>query len=828
MGIIESQSKNNLLILVFAVLFGALNNIVLFPIALNKEEWGIIRFLPTIAIIVSNVALFGVPQILLKYMPSFKKDGKKNNGLLFYCLTISIIGLGVVSIFLILFKTQFLGVYEENASRLNDYFNYLFPLLILTALTELLSAFSRAHLFSVFQLFLREILHRIVQSILLILVLFSVIDFDLFVLLYSFSQLINLVFLVFFMKKEKILDFRHSQIQSKEQVKILKYGGANFLTGLGATLTGRIDSLMITALVSGGVLFASNGGLEAVAIYAFGAYMVNIIEMHARAVSNIANSIVAKAWEENDLDELSMIYRKTSINQIIVGGLLFVLIWAGIDELFELVGNYHEAKWVVFFLGLGKMISISFGSASSMIVSSKYYTFAMYGMIFLAIITFLLNLFFIPIYGIEGAAIATAIALLMYYCLSFLLLKVKSNLQPFTKNTVVIYLLIAFLFIVAHFVDFGLHPVIEIFIMTLLIGVFYVFMVFKLNISKDMNQTILNILKKIRILIARKIIFPVFLKFGIEKIFNRSEKNSILNIMYHGVLEASDGQRIIRNIDASQFEKHILYLKENFEILSLDETLNHLSQNKINLNKRAVTLSFDDGYENNLSVLLPLLEKHNIPATIYVLGHLANESNRISTVWSNYIDVLLEQGKQEELNRILNFKGENVDLHDYYNSVKELSSEGMKNVLFEFESSTIFQECIKKLNEEAFQLLNVDQLKALSKSPLITIGSHAYWHCNIGIQELDSQLLELKKSKEELESCLGIEINSLAYPDGSYTRETLDIAEKLGYTNQWAVKYQFREDNLDKRIMDRHGIASQTSFESNAFFINLAFNKHSL
>ena len=341
MGIIERQSKNNLLILVFAVFFGALNNIVLFPIALDKEEWGIIRFLPTIAIIVSNIALFGAPQVLLKYMPSFKKDGKSNNGLLFYCLSISLIGLGILILLLLLFKSEFLDVYAENASRLSGYYNYLFPLIVLTVLTELFSAFSRAHLFSVFQLFLREILHRIVQSGLLAFLMFDLIDFNQFVLLYSFSQLFNLIFLLYFLWSEKILDVRPEKIESKRARQMLKFGGANFLTGLGATLTGRFDSLMIAALVSGAAIVAANGGLEAVAIYSFGAYIVTIVEMPARAVSSIANGIVAKAWEENDLEELSMIYRKTSLNQLLIGGLLFASIWSGIDELFELIGAYE-------------------------------------------------------------------------------------------------------------------------------------------------------------------------------------------------------------------------------------------------------------------------------------------------------------------------------------------------------------------------------------------------------------------------------------------------------------------------------------------------------
>ena len=373
MGIIETQSKKNLAILLFAVLFGAINNIILFPIALNKEEWGMIRFLPTVAIIGSNLALLGTPQILLRFMPAFVQGDRSNNGLLRYTFLLSFVGLSVLVSLLFFFKASIVGVYAENASKISDYYILIFPILLLTFITELLSALSRAHFLSVFQLFLKEIGHRLIQSILLLFVLMGWIDFELFIVLFSFSLAINVGFLLVFLSRNKMLDFKSKLISVKEKRSILKYGGSSLLTTFGASLTGRIDSLMIPALVSGGMLGA-NGGLEAVAIYAFGAYLVTIIEMPARAIENISNSIIAKAWVNNNLKELKDIYQKTAINQMIVGGLLFVLIWAGIDELFKLIGGFEEAKWVIFYLGVGKFINISFGANGAIIVSSKFIT----------------------------------------------------------------------------------------------------------------------------------------------------------------------------------------------------------------------------------------------------------------------------------------------------------------------------------------------------------------------------------------------------------------------------------------------------------------------
>jgi len=193
-----------------------------------------------------------------------------------------------------------------------------------------------------------------------------------------------------------------------------------------------------------------------------------------------------------------MIYRKTSINQLLIGGLLFALIWAGIDELFELIGAYEEAKWVVLFLGLGKMIVVISGAASSIIVGSKHYLYIMYGMILLAIITFSLNLFFIPIYGVVGAAIATFIALIIYYSLAFILLKIKFNLAPFSYKTFVLVVIITVSLLFANYVDFGLSPLLEIIVMGMIISSFYVVMAYLFKISEDINGTIDTTLRKIK------------------------------------------------------------------------------------------------------------------------------------------------------------------------------------------------------------------------------------------------------------------------------------------------------------------------------------------
>src|SRR5690606_2386794 len=138
--------------------------------------------------------------------------------------------------------------------------------------------------------------------------------------------------------------------------------------------------------------------------------------------------------------------------------------------------------------------------------------------------------------------------------------------------------------------------------------------------------------------IARKIVFPAVMKLGFDKVLRSRSAPSILNVMYHGVVESDSTFFSPRHIHVAQFEKQLKYLKRNFTILTIDDAFYKLVNNE-KLDRKYVTVSFDDGFKNNLNTALPLLEKYEIPTTFFVSGVCAKESgNRI--LWSELISAL--------------------------------------------------------------------------------------------------------------------------------------------------------------------------------------------
>lgn len=323
--------------------------------------------------------------------------------------------------------------------------------------------------------------------------------------------------------------------------------------------------------------------------------------------------------------------------------------------------------------------------------------------------------------------------------------------------------------------------------------------------------------------ITKNIIFPLITKLGMEKMLSRFSKNNNLILCFHGV---SNFKSTINNrhMIVSQFENLIIYLKNNFEIVSVHEIFAFSKTNK-----KRIALTFDDGYLNNYTVVFPILTKHNIPATFYITTEGLEIENYC--MWPEIFESLkIEKPKEpiifnnEEFyfsnNQIFNRKT-NVSIYDY---VKQMGEERQAAFL-EFITKYEVKRILKQVNPELTKFCSSEQIKEMCLSPLVEIGSHTHRHYNLSKISLELATQELKKSKEILEKIIQKPVVSIGYPDGDYNEVVKDVSEKLGYVYQLAVTYLNENDYKDQRIRSRYSISNSTSLDTNKILINQQFNK---
>ncbi|NBC82525.1 MAG: hypothetical protein GVY19_03995 [Bacteroidetes bacterium] len=249
--------------------------------------------------------------------------------------------------------------------------------------------------------------------------------------------------------------------------------------GFGSIATASIDKIMINKLL----------GLADTGIYSIAFLFGTVLKIPASALSKSSYGIIADAWKNNELGIIKAIYHKSCLNQLIVGLYLFLLIWLNIDYLFEyLPEEYSKGRYVILFLSVAQLFNMATGINSVMLITSKYYRFHTYltGILLVALV--ITNLIFIPLYGISGAALGSAITLLLTNIIRYGLFYIKFKMQPYNYKFLIILLIATFTFFGCLVLPKTNNGIIDAMINGVFITLIYGTFIIVLNLSDDINS----------------------------------------------------------------------------------------------------------------------------------------------------------------------------------------------------------------------------------------------------------------------------------------------------------------------------------------------------
>lgn len=185
-------------------------------------------------------------------------------------------------------------------------------------------------------------------------------------------------------------------------------------------------------------------------------------------------------------------------------------------------------------------------------------------------------------------------------------------------------------------------------------------------------------------------------------IYRKSFRRTAPILLYHRIADLKKDP-VSLAVTLKCFEEHIIFLKKNYNIVSLSELNQRISNRNLQGNELCIT--FDDGYRDNLYNALPILKHHNVPATIFITtGHIGQKA---SFEWD-----------------------------------MEYSEEDRASFLSEIE------------------------IKSLSENSLMEIGAHTENHARLSTLSEDEQEKEIYDSKVKLEKIIGKPVTLFAYPFG--------------------------------------------------------------
>lgn len=408
-------------------LLGAINTLLLFPRITDPEEFGLMRVLLSIAFILAQFSEFGSSNMQSRYLTYIvERHGDAKSMYVWVFRKIIYVFLLLVAI-VYFFRDEIIDQFKDRSELIESFFFMVIPLAGALLIFNVLEAYARARLRIVFPTFLRDIYTRLFTLVSLVALYYNLVDFNGFVWLFLLAYISAFVILgiyVLYLDKGVVVPGK-AYVEQAMFKEMFFYG---LITIFGTTvwrLVNELDSLII------GIL----DDLEGVAIYATAFYFVTVIQLPQRYLHQITIPILANALNRNDKVEINNLYKKVSLNEFLIGVFLFLMLWFNLDLIYGFMpAIYKEGAGVVFTIGVLRLFDMSTGLNGDMIIYSKYYRYTMLTGGLLLVLSILTNYWLIPIYGILGAAIATALSVFVFNSINLALVYWKYGIHPFSLN----------------------------------------------------------------------------------------------------------------------------------------------------------------------------------------------------------------------------------------------------------------------------------------------------------------------------------------------------------------------------------------------------------
>ncbi|ARV14905.1 lipopolysaccharide biosynthesis protein [Polaribacter sp. SA4-12] len=491
MGIILKQSFKNTIFIFLGFGLGGINTLFLYPNFLDDKYYGLVIYLLSTSNLLMPLIAFGTHHAIVKFYSSYKTKEEKDrflSSLVFLPLLIAL-----PFAFFFNFFYEEIGDYlasEENII-IKDYTYVIYLAAVTCAYFEVFYAWAKVQFQSVFGNILREIWNRAIIMILLFAVYFKFITETEFISYLIASYFLRMFVMMFYALKLYIPKFTFSRPNNFKE--IIRFSGYIILAGSAGAILLDIDKYMIPGKES----------LATAAYYTVAVFIGSFIEAPSRAMLNILQPLTSKTLNEENHKEVASLYKKSSINLLLISGLFFLLVNTNVAQLFELLPPKYSgggAVIVVLMISLLKLYSGFLGNNGAIINNSKFYKITLPISISMALSVYFLNkLFYYELdMGTEGLALATMIVIFAANTFKLFFVNRKFSITPFTEKSLMMILIIAVLYLGFNFWDFPIsdiyiwkfpiHPIINIALKSILILVIYIFLVLKLKISNEFDS----------------------------------------------------------------------------------------------------------------------------------------------------------------------------------------------------------------------------------------------------------------------------------------------------------------------------------------------------
>jgi peptidoglycan/xylan/chitin deacetylase (PgdA/CDA1 family) len=263
--------------------------------------------------------------------------------------------------------------------------------------------------------------------------------------------------------------------------------------------------------------------------------------------------------------------------------------------------------------------------------------------------------------------------------------------------------------------------------------------------------------------------------------------SQIAILMYHRVSPPAK-DLYLQSLAPEIFDKQIEYLKKEFKILSLEEFA-RTCRSSDPLPEKTAVITFDDGYKDNYTYAYPILQKYDVPATIFLTtGYI--ETGKL--LWWDLVGYICRHSQVNTLrlddDGLTEFK---IKTDSDRTKTKFRITEKLRRKS-ESQKWSIIQQLVNQSELPSLitpgknLILSWSEIQEMAKGK-ITFGAHTVNHPILTSESLELAKREITQSKRAIEERLKTEITTFSYPDGCYNNEIIDIVRKSGFICATAV-----------------------------------------
>lgn len=266
-------------------------------------------------------------------------------------------------------------------------------------------------------------------------------------------------------------------------------------------------------------------------------------------------------------------------------------------------------------------------------------------------------------------------------------------------------------------------------------------------------------------------------------------------LTFHG-LRADDDEGLLDNslyTPVSVFRDVCRHLAASYHVVHLHEIVSAL-KNKTRLPDGSVAITFDDGYESNYQLALPVLREFGLPATIFVATGFVDGTEHF---WFHRLEHAFASAGREA-----------AAFAKAAQQIKALPQENVGGEIARIEAEIGTSYATLPCKAAIFRPLTWSQIREMHESGLVEIGGHTHRHLIVGRCKAETAREEIVMCRDRIAQELGVPPRLFAYPNGKpgdHTAVTARLLREAGFVAAVTMTPGFVQPASNHFIIPRYG-----------------------